>query len=76
MKVNINDNVKIKLTPLGVHHLKYNDPVSYKYNFDQETNILNEQLWVVINIFADAFYIGGEQLFEDNIIEVLSGGNK
>uniref|UniRef100_A0A6M3KZX5 Uncharacterized protein n=1 Tax=viral metagenome TaxID=1070528 RepID=A0A6M3KZX5_9ZZZZ len=70
MRFNINDKVNIKLTPLGASILKSKNEVAYKYSFDIAKNILNEQLWVVMNIFGDELYNGSHQLFIDNIIEL------
>lgn len=69
MKININDNCKVKLTNYGISLLK-KDPVNYEYNFDKENKILNTQVWVLMNIFGDYFYNGCDQIFIDNIIEV------
>jgi hypothetical protein len=70
MKLNINDKVKVKLTPHGESILGYENPVFYKRDFDIKNKILKVQLWMVMDIFGD--YIGGgcEQVFVDDNIYI------
>ena len=75
MKVNINDEVKVKLTAHGRDCL-----VEYGGEFlDVQTTLAlymstdkdgyhHFQLWKLVEIFGKYMWHGGEQLFEDNII--------
>jgi len=68
MEFNINEKVKIKLTPHGVAILKAKNYTSFINNLDPSNAVLHEVLWVVMNTFGKDMYNGGKQLFEDNII--------
>jgi len=70
MKFNINKKIKCVLTHKGEEILKHKNPVSYKYNYNQVTNTLDEQLWEVMNIFGGELFYGGEQMIINNEIEL------
>ena len=70
MKFNINDEVVIKLTKYGETILGKSNSTSYEYSYNKKTKILKEQLWVVMNIFGNHLWLGGEQMFVNNIIEL------
>lgn len=70
MEFNINDKIKCVLTPKGEEVLRRKNSISYKYNYNQETNMLIEQLWKVMNIFGGELFNFGEQLIVNNIIEL------
>lgn len=74
MKFNINNYVKVRLTEEGLKH--YNNyysefvlkfPDSFKVKKDYE---LREQLWEIMHIFGSETFIGRQNVFVDNIIEI------
>ena len=70
--ININCDVKFKLTPAGEAQLeKVNNtcpayeryPLEYKKD---EHGYCSEQLWHLMSVFGEAFYVGGKCMFENN----------
>lgn len=70
MEFNVNNEVKVRLTPHGLHILKMENPVSYKYNFNPSNNVLTEQLWIVMFTFGKHLYNGSKILFVDNNVHL------
>ena len=68
IKFNINENIKVKLTPLGVFTLTKHDP-HIKADKDGYYVI---QLWEVMNIFGIYLYNGAPQYFINNEITFIS----
>lgn len=70
--ININYDVKFKLTPAGEAQLeKVNNtwPVYEKYPLEyhkDEHGYCREQLWYLMSIFGEAMYVGGKCMFENN----------
>ena len=70
MEFNINDKIKTKLTKDGEDLLKLNSRPSYDYNYNKETMILDEQLWVIMNTFGEHTFNGGKNYFVNNIFYI------
>lgn len=76
MKFNINNNVRIRLTPKGrkiwAHRYdelnKYYVETVFKPEYPKEVDgWFEEQLWVIMNVFGPHLYNGGALLFETEI---------
>ena len=70
--ININYDVRFKLTPAGESHLeKVNNtwpqfaqyPMEYQKD---ERGYCRESLWQLMSIFGEAIYMGGPFIFENN----------
>ena len=65
MDININDYVCLELTDHGLdvwsrsHYSKYS-----KVNGSN----LKEQLWIVMNVFGEHIFNGGDQIIKNNVI--------
>lgn len=70
MKININDIVELDLTPKGVDVLKQSKHYHKEYT-DLNEGRLKEQMWVVMKIFGEHIFNGGDQLILNNIIEYV-----
>ena len=70
MKLNINEKVKCVLTHEGEEVLRRKNPISYRFNYSQVRHELDEQLWVVMNVFGEELFNGGKTMFVDNNIEL------
>ena len=68
--MNINDEVKVNLTPHGFDlFLRIDtDGNLYKYNYDAVTNTLRLQLWKIMHHFGKHIYHGSKPIFENNEI--------
>lgn len=71
MKVNINDRVKVRFTEhgfrlYGEHLFLNNQPV--QVNHDHCYYIFT--LWELMSIFGDAIYLGSDQIFVNNEIDI------
>ena len=69
---NINDNVSVRLTTLGLKTLlnSGNDPM-YKFNFDKDSMTLDVSLWQLMQVFGPHIHMGMiGTLFEDNAISI------
>ena len=67
IKFNINNFVKVKLTPYGKSIFKNRRP-----NMDHQGSTFTFQLWVLMNIFGDEMWNGNEQIFENSIITIVA----
>lgn len=67
--MNINDKVEVRLTQSGILCL-----IEYEENrqVDPKTGKIIMPLWRLMNIFGSKMIMGGEQLFKNNEIKVLS----
>ena len=67
--ININDMVKVKLTPLGKKVLK-----EHFRNRSSRPSIhaYEDELWSVMSIFKDYLYVGAQQVFVNNEIKLIS----
>ena len=70
MNINLNDDVKIILTPYGESVLKIHNPPLFKYNYNINTKILACQLHIIMNTFGPFLYAGSRQIIKNNIIEI------
>jgi hypothetical protein len=70
-KININDMVQVKLTERGIRHMKENDSVMAEFHFDKNTKTVRTELWQLMNTFGDTMYMGAEQMFENNVVEII-----
>ena len=68
IEININDIVEVTLTTHGERVLESNGAFSYRNNYNQDTRVLTEQLWVIINTFGKYMYNGCDQIIENNSI--------
>ncbi len=81
MQINLNDNVRVKLTPFGIQCMKdyhkwlfapnvappFNPPVP------DENGWTTMQMWLVLQEFGPYMHNGMTQIpFEDNVIEIVS----
>jgi len=77
MKMNINEDVKVKLTESG--KVKFREYLLDTYNADENVITLYKpdingytifQLWDFMRIFGPHMYVGGEALFEENDVYI------
>ena len=72
IKININDYVKIKLTPYGETVLKEHlDSLNLKmpkYLEPNKKGYMYLQIWEIMNIFGSECYMGNQQIIEHNEI--------
>ena len=73
MIININDIATVMLTKLGENILLSNS--MYSSNYDFESKKLKIELWELMNIFGKYLYIGSEQVFVNNELELESWSN-
>ena len=79
MKLNMNQQGKVKLTPYGRvryywHYYEYNDDILEERmrHLSQNDNVLVVELWKLANIFGSSMHNGCEEVpFENNEIEVV-----
>jgi hypothetical protein len=65
---NINDNVKFRLTEYGKSVLYENDRASF-YKPDDD-GYYDMQIWVVMQIFGEKMYVGNNEIFIENKIDI------
>ena len=76
MKININDNIKVKLTEHGLKLLKeHYGQLNKMFNVKKEVKLdengyFTQQLWSVMQIFGTYMYNGAPTIFENNSIEI------
>lgn len=70
MKININDKVRVKLTPHGEIILAMDEYASDKPDAD---GVLETQFWELMRVFGPVMYNGNPNLpFENNVIELVT----
>ena len=69
MKVNINDEVRVKLTRLG--RRMYSEWQESTFNPPTKDGMLNIQIWSLMEIFHPAMHMAARPAFVDNLIEVI-----
>jgi hypothetical protein len=67
--ININDTVKVKLTEHGVNFVTRSKERGYLLK--EGNNEMTIELWHLMQVFGDAMYMGGDQLFINNIVTLL-----
>jgi hypothetical protein len=69
--MNINDQVKVKLTFDGELIFKRENSYAFKWNYNSTTKELKTELWDLMNTFGKSLTMGSTQYFVNNEIEVL-----